>query len=116
VNGGEAVKESETIDAKGLELPTMVYETALDAVSLHSFSEEIPLFIKEIFVDKYPEVVSLHSLDAGNLSLTLGYNTRLRLTEGEMLPRSRRIFHISPNDTRHLEDICDLLIKFGFIK
>ncbi len=50
-----------------------------------------------------------------NLSLTLGY-TQLRLREGETLPRSRRIFHISPNDTRHLDDICDLLIKFGFIK
>jgi len=115
VYGGEAVIDSEIIEAKGLELPTMVYETALDAVSLHSFSEEIRPFIKEIFVDKYPEVVSLHSLDAGNLSLTLGY-TQLRLREGETLPRSRRIFHISPNDTRHLEDICDLLIKFGFIK
>ncbi|MBG0744848.1 MAG: DDE-type integrase/transposase/recombinase [Cylindrospermopsis raciborskii KL1] len=115
IYGGEAVIESEIIEAKGLELPTMVYETALDAVSLHSFSEEIRPFIKDIFVDKYPEVVSLHSLDAGNLSLTLGY-TQLRLREGETLPRSRRIFHISPNDTRHLEDICDLLIKFGFIK
>ena len=108
---GEANIDSEIIEAKGLELPTLIYETAAEAVSLHSFSEEIRPFIKDIFVDKYPEVVSLHSLDAGNLSLTLGY-TQLRLREGETLPRSRRIFHISPNDTRHLDDICELLIKF----
>ena len=38
IYGGEAVIESEIIEAKGLELPTMVYETALDAVSLHSFN------------------------------------------------------------------------------
>jgi len=58
--------------------------------------------------------VSLHSLDAGNLSLTLGY-TQLRLRKGEVLPRSRRIFHVSPTDQRHLDDICDLLCKFGYI-
>ena len=112
---GEAVIEPEIIEAKGLELPTRVYANAAEAVNLKAFSEEIQPFVKEIFIDKYPHVVSLHSLDAGNLSLTLGY-TQLRLREGETLPRSRRIFHISPNDTRHLDDICDLLIKFGFIK
>ena len=112
---GEANIGPEIIEAKGLELPTMVYSTAEEAVHLHSFNEEIQPFIKDIFLEKYPNVVSLHSLDAGNLSLTLGY-TQLRLREGETLPRSRRIFHISPNDTRHLDDICDLLIKFGFIR
>ena len=71
-------------------------------------------FIKKIFLEKYPQVVSLHALDAGNLSLTLGY-TQLRLREGEVLPRSKRIFHISPSDQRHLDDICDLMIRFGYI-
>ncbi len=35
--------------------------------------------------------------------------------KGEVLPRSRRIFHVSPTDQRHLDDICDLLCKFGYI-
>ena len=74
-------------------MPTRVYANAAEAVNLKAFSEEIQPFVKEIFIDKYPHVVSLHSLDAGNLSLTLGY-TQLRLREGETLPRSRRI-HIS---------------------
>ena len=65
-------------------------------------------------MDKYPQVVSLHSLDAGNLSLTLGF-TQLRLRKGEVLPRSRRIFHVSPGDQRHMDDITDLLVKFGYI-
>ena len=112
---GEANIGPDIIDAKGLELPTRIYESAEEAVNLELFNDEIRPFIENIFIKKYPHVVSLHSLDAGNLSLTLGY-TQLRLREGEVLPRSRRIFHISPNDTRHLEDICDLLIKFGFIR
>ncbi len=67
---------------KGLELPTRVYANAAEAINLKAFSEEIQPFVKEIFIDKYPHVVSLHSLDAGNLSLTLGY-TQLRLREGD---------------------------------
>ena len=112
---GEANINPEIIDVKGLDLPTRIYANAEEAVNLSMFNEDVQPFIKDIFLEKYPHVVSLHSLDAGNLSLTLGY-TQLRLREGETLPRSRRIFHISPNDTRHLEDICDLLIKFGFIR
>ena len=56
----------------------------------------------------------MHSLDAGDLSLTLGF-TQLKLREGETLPRSKRNFHISPPDARHLEDICEFLIKFGYL-
>ena len=112
---GEANIEPEIIEAKGLDLPTRVYSSAEEAIDLNSFNEDVRPFIKDIFINKFPHVVSLHSLDAGNLSLTLGY-TQLRLREGETLPRSRRIFHISPSDTRHLDDICDLLIKFGFIR
>ena len=72
-------------------------------------------YVKDIFIDKYPEVISLHALDAGNLSLTLGY-VSLRMREGEVLPRARRIFQLSPTENRHLEDICLLLQKEGYIE
>ncbi len=85
-----------------------------EAVQLDKFPPHLRPFIKDIFITKYPGIVSLHSLDAGNLSLTLGY-TQLRLRKGEVLPRSRRIFHVSPTDQRHLDDITDLLCKFGYI-
>ena len=111
---GEAIIDPEIIDPTGIDLPTVIHSTASEAIDLNAYSEEIRPFIKEIFIDKYPSVVSLHSLDAGNLSLTLGY-TQLRLREGEMLPRAKRIFHISPSDQRHLDDICELLIKWGYI-
>ena len=111
---GEAEIKPEIIEPSGLDLPTIVYKTASEAIDLAAYSDDVRPFIKDIFIDKYPTVVALHSLDAGNLSLTLGF-TQLRLREGEMLPRSKRIFHISPGDQRHLDDICDLLIKFGYI-
>ncbi len=111
---GEAVIDPEIIDPSGIDLPTIIHSTAAEAIDLNAYSEDIRPYIKDIFIDKYPEVVSLHSLDAGNLSLTLGY-TQLRLREGELLPRAKRIFHISPSDQRHLDDICELLIKWGYI-
>jgi len=106
---GEVEITQEIIEPQGPDLPTIVYQNAEEAINLNNFSPEIRPFIKDIFIEKYPGVVALHSLDAGNLSLTLGF-TQLRLREGEVLPRSKRIFHISPSDQRHLDDICDLLI------
>ena len=57
----------------------------------------------------------LHSLDAGSVALTLVV-TQKCLREGETQHRSRRIVHILPTDKRHLEDIFEWLIRFGFIK
>jgi hypothetical protein len=110
---GEAIIDHTIIDG-GLDIPNIVHSTAADAVGLHHFPVEIRPFIKDIFIEKYPHVVSLHSLDAGDLSKTLGY-TSLRLRQGETLPRSKRIFHVSPGDQRHLDDILDLLLKFNYI-
>ncbi len=111
---GEATFEPEIIEPNGIDLPTIIYKDASEAIDLTLYSEELRPYIKEIFIDKYPQVVALHALDAGNLSLTLGF-TQLRLREGEQLPRSKRIFHISQTDQRHLDDLCDFLIRFGYI-
>ena len=111
---GEVEITEDLIDPKGIELPTQVFANAAEAINLENYNEEIRPYIKKIFIDKYPEVVALHAIDAGDLSLTLGL-TQIRLRPGEVLPRCKRIFHMSPTDTRHLSDICDLLIKFGYL-
>jgi len=104
----------ELIDPKGIELPTQIFKNAAEAIDLQKYNEEIRPFIQDIFINKYPEVVALHAIDAGDLSLTLGL-TQIRLKPGEILPRCKRIFHMSPTDNRHLDDICDLLIRFGYL-
>ena len=111
---GEAEIKPEIIEPRGLDLPTTVYKTAQEAIDLQAYPPEIRHYIKDIFLDKYPQVVALHALDAGDLSKTLGY-TQIRLRPGELLPKCKRIFHMSPSDTRHLEDICELLVKFGYL-
>jgi hypothetical protein len=112
--GGEASITEDLVDPSGIELPTQIFNNAAEAINLDSFPPEIQPFIKKLFIDLYPNCVSLHSLDAGNLSLTLGY-VKLRLRPGEILPRSRRIFHVSPSDRSHMADIIDFSIKYGFV-
>jgi len=99
---------------RGVELPTIIFNNAEEAVDLNSHDPRIRPFLKNIFIDKYPEVVSLHSMDAGDLSKTLGF-TQLRLKPGESLPRAKRLYHICPADKRHLADICDVLISMNCI-
>ncbi len=57
-------------------------KTALDAFGLHSVSEEICPYLKDILIDKYPEIVLSNSLDAGSVALTLVV-TQKCLREGE---------------------------------
>jgi hypothetical protein len=88
---GTAIIHANIIDPSGYELPTVIFPNALEATQLYKLPPHIQPFIEDIFVNKYPEVVYLHGLDAGNLSLTLGY-TQLRLHKGEVLPGQNAFF------------------------
>jgi len=99
----------------GLELPTEIYKTPEEAIHLESFEPEIQPYIKTIFLDRYPQVVALHSLDSGDVSKTLGYTT-LRLIPGEQLPRHRRIYQLSPQDSRYLEELLESFIRFNYVR
>ena len=113
--GGAAPLEPAVIEPHGIDLPTVIYKDAREAIDLSKYESHLRPYIEHIFIKRFPQAVSLHALDSGNFSLTLGY-TQLRLREGETLPRAKRIFHVSPSDSRHLTDICDFLIKYGYIK
>ena len=112
---GEGEISERVLETEGIEIPTLIHSNATDAIQLSTFPPEIQPFIKDIFIDKYPNCVSLHSLDAGDVSKTLGY-TILKLREGESLPRAKRLFHLAPTESRHLTDIIDYLIKFNYIQ
>jgi len=111
---GEA-EISDKIIETGLEIPTMIYNTPEEALNLNLFEPIIRPYIKKIFLDKYPQVVSLHSLDAGDVSKTLGYTT-LRLNPGENLPRHKRIYQLSPQDANYLELLLEQFIRFNYVR
>jgi hypothetical protein len=111
---GTAEVSPEVIEG-GLERPTIIHKTPEEALNLESFDSEICPYIKKIFLDNYPGVIALHSLDSGDISKTLGYTT-LHLIPGETLPRHRRIFHLSPQDSRYLEELLEQFIKLNYVR
>ncbi len=110
---GTAEINSSSLDA-GMEVPTLIHNSPEEALNLNQFEAHLRPFLKNIFLEKYPNTVALHSLDAGNISKTLGY-TALRLIPGETLPRHKRIYHLSPQDTRYLEELLEHFIKLSCI-
>jgi hypothetical protein len=104
---GTAEISNQIIDA-GLEIPTIIHGSPEEALNLNLFEPEVRPYLKRIFLEKYRSVVSLHSLDAGNVSKTLGF-TALRLIPGEKLPRHKRIYQLSPQDVRYLEELWKTL-------
>ena len=111
---GKADISSNIIDT-GLEIPTLIHKTAREALNLEIFDPEIRPYLEEIFINQYPEVVSLHSLDAGDVSKTLGF-TSLRLIPGETLPRHKRIYQLSPQDSRYMEELLEQFIRFNYVR
>ena len=99
----------------GLEVPTIIHNTPEEALNVEEFTPEIRPYIKDIFLNKYPNVVALHSLDGGDVSKTLGYTT-LRLIPGETLPRHRRIYQLSPQDSNYLEELLEQFIRFNYVR
>jgi len=111
---GEAILEPQVTDG-GLEIPTLIHSTAEEALNLELFEPEIRPYLEDIFLKKYPEVVSLHPLDAGDVSKTLGYTT-LRLIPGESLPRHKRIYQLSQRDSNYLEQLLEQFIHFNYVR
>ena len=59
---GEATVNEESFEPKGIDIPTQIYPNAQEAILLDKFPVEIRKYIKRIFHERYPECVSLHSL------------------------------------------------------
>jgi hypothetical protein len=59
--GGVAVMTEDLVDPSDIELPTQIFKNAEEAINLDSFSPELRPFIKKLFIDLYPNCVSLHS-------------------------------------------------------
>jgi hypothetical protein len=110
---GTAEISSEIIDA-GLEIPNLIHKTPEEALNLDLFEPEVQPYLKDLFFDKFRDLVSLHPMDAGDISKTLGFLS-LRLIPGEVLPRHKRIFHLSPQDNAYLEELLEQFMRFNYM-
>ena len=99
---------------RGYSKPNELNTTVQDVVKLEDFEEIHRPYIKDIFIDKFPSLISLHAYDIGDLSASLGlYNIKLK--KGEVLPRFRKIYYLSQEMRMHMQTILDYLIKYKII-
>ena len=109
----EPVPEDITLP-KGYSAPAPMNNTIEDVVNVSSFALDHQKHIRKIFVKDYPQVLSLHAYDIGDLSASLGlYNIQLK--DNETLPRFRKIYFLSQETRQHMEDILNFLVKYKVI-
>lgn len=89
-------------------------KTAEEIVNLESFEPSHRPYIEDIFIKSYPHILARGVLESGDLSKTLGFYN-LRLKENQTLPKYKKIFFLSPQDSQHLKDILSFLQKNNII-
>ena len=95
---------------KGLDIPNNMLANATDMVLEKNFKPHIWPYVKDIFLDSYPKVVSLHSLDRGNISATCGYY-QIRLKSNVELPKMKKIYYENSANAELLRDVLEFLVK-----
>ena len=100
-------------ESRGYGLPEKKM-TSADVIDFSNFSEEAIPFIKEMFIEKYPETIPLHSLDCGDMSSLLG-KYRLRLKEDAKLPKQKKVFFQSSLESSHMKAILEFMCELDII-
>ena len=102
------------LQLSGYSIPCHLQPTVTELLNIEHYEVEHRPYIEDIFVNKYPTIVALHSFDIGDISRTLGYYT-IKLKDNETLPTCRKIYFMNSLDTHQMLDITNFLIKFNAI-
>ena len=102
------------LQPSGYSIPCNLQPTVTELLNIEQYELEHRPYIEDIFVNKYPTIVALHSFDIGDISRTLGYYT-IKLKDNETLPTFRKIYFMNSLDTQQMLDITNFLIKFNVI-
>ena len=86
-----------------------------DIIKLSEYPPLTRKYIKDIFIDKYSEIISKNDYEIGQLSKTLGL-IKLHLKPGVKLPPFKRIYYLEQTQAQALKDILSYLIKEDIIE
>ena len=104
----------EDLQPVGISIPTSILETPEDLIKEEDFEPLTWPYVKRIFLETYPDCVSRHSLDRGNLSLTLGHY-EIRLKPNVVLPKYKKLYYLDKEGSSMLRDILEFLVKTNVI-
>lgn len=101
---------------RGYELPDKYSnETLEEIILLDKYPEDIKVYVKDLFIDKYPELIATSTLQKGSMSDTLGKYS-IRLKENVSLPKHKKVYYLAPLETQQLQAILEFLIQDGTIE
>ena len=86
-----------------------------DIVKLSEYPPSIRKYIKDIFIDKYSDIISRNDYEIGQLSNTLG-PIKLHLKPGTKLPPFRKLYYLESTQAQALRDILSYLLKEKIIE
>jgi len=99
----------------GYSVPKDQFVKPEDLVVLSDYPPEVRHYIEDIFLKSYPDIISTHSTDRGNMSKYLG-NYTIRLKPGQTLPQHKKLYYLSPVEKMQMQSILEFLLKNGTLK
>ncbi len=102
-------------EPRGYTIPEDEFLQPADMVNLEDYPPEIRPYIRDIFVESYPSVISTHSTDRGDLSRYLG-NYTIKLKPGQVLPQHKKLYYLSSVEKLQMQSILEFLLKNGTIE
>ena len=99
----------------GYSVPKDQFVKPEDLVVLSDYPPEVRHYIEDIFLKSYPDIISTHSTDRGNMSKYLG-NYTIRLKPGQTLPQHKKLYYLSPVEKMQMQSILEFLLKNGTIE
>ena len=100
---------------QGYEVPCTLPQTVEEILNLDQYEPLHQKYLRDIFIDTFPTVVSLHGYDVGNLSDTMGYY-KIQLKDNSPLPVFKKMYYLAPEDKMKMKDILDYLMKYKIIE
>ncbi len=100
---------------RGYEIACTLPKTVTELLQLTQYDPVHQKHLTEIFVERYPTVVTTHPYDIGQLSDTLGFY-KIQLKDNTPLPAFRKMYYLAPQDKQQLRDILEFLTKYNIIK
>ena len=98
------------LEPEGIGIPDSLIEQPEDIVKKEEYEPIVWPYIDKIFLKKYPEVISRHSLDRGRISDTLGYYN-IVLKPHTTLPKFKKLYYLDPKSASQMRDILEFLVK-----
>jgi hypothetical protein len=113
LHSGEDIDLSK-LNPAGFDIPDSLLEQPEDIMLEKDFKPEVWPYVKDIFLKNYPNVISRHSLDRGQISDTLGF-FEIHLKPNISLPLYSKMYPSNPLKWTQMRTCLNFLEREGVV-